>query len=237
MPHTSLTLSQLAEYVHLPEQQIKKAADRGDIPSRRVNGELLFLREDVYRWIEQRIGYSNENELETVEMRLGKSGLMHAEVSIANLIPADGIALPLQARTRDSAIRSMVHLAMKTGLLWDAEEMTEAVKKREELHTTALDNGVALLHPRRPMPNILGDSFLTFGKLPSAIPFGGGTATLTDIFFLICSMDDKIHLTILTRLSRILTYSDFLKQLRELDGEPPVRELILETETAIVNGD
>ncbi|MDR3232769.1 MAG: PTS sugar transporter subunit IIA [Planctomycetaceae bacterium] len=235
MPHTSLTLSQAAGYLCLPAQQVKKAADRGDIPSRRFNGELLFLRDDIHRWIEQHIGDSNENELEGVESRLEQSGLTHAEVSVANLIPADGMALPLQARTRDSAIRSMVQLAMKTGLLWDAEEMTDAVKKREELHTTALDNGVALLHPRRPMPNILGDSFLTLGKLPSGIPFGGGSSSLTDIFFLICSTDDKIHLTILTRLSRILTYSDFLKQLRELDDERSVRGLIQETETAIVS--
>ncbi|MDR0520775.1 MAG: PTS sugar transporter subunit IIA [Planctomycetaceae bacterium] len=231
MTHSNLTLQQLSRYLHLPDMQVRKLVDKGAIPSRRVNGELIFSRDDVHRWLEQRIGVSDEEELAKVEENLSKTippGTIEPELSLASLIPQGAVVLPLTARTRDSAIRSMVQTAVSTGLLWDGEAMGEAVKIREELHTTALDNGVALLHPRRPMPHILGDSFIALGIAPSGIPFGGGTSVLTDVFFLICSMDDRIHLRILTRLSRTLTMPDFLRRLRELPDEQSVRNLFLE---------
>jgi len=200
-----------------------------------VNGELVFSRDEVHRWLERRIGISDEAELAQVEAALTKSvppGTVEDEISLTSLIPAGAMALPLTAKTRDSVIRSMVRLAGSTGLLWDTDAMGDAVKAREELHTTALDNGVALLHPRRPMPSILGDTFVALGVAPSGVPFGGITG-LTDIFFLICSMDDRIHLRVLTRLSRVLTYPNFLGRLRESTDELDIRTLIAETEGAI----
>jgi PTS system nitrogen regulatory IIA component len=235
MPHSNLNLQQLSRYLHLPDSQIRKLVDKGVIPSRRVNGEFVFSRDEVHRWLEQRIGVSDEEELVQVEEALIKSippGAVEGEISLASLIPAGAIALPLLAKTRDSVIRSMVQLAGSTGLLWDMDAVAEAVKAREDLHTTALDNGVALLHPRRPMPSLLGDTFLALGIVPSGVPFGGASG-LTDVFFLICSMDDRVHLRILTRLSRILTYPDFLRRLRESSGELAVRELVLEVDRAI----
>ena len=240
MPHNSLNLQQLSRYLHLPDDQIRKMVDKGTIPSRRVNGELVFSKDEVHRWLEQRIGISDEEELVQVEEALEKSTppeLADAELTLASLIPEGAIALPLLAKTRDSVIRSMVQLGSATGLIWDADAMAEAVKAREDLHTTALDNGVALLHPRRPMPSILGDTLLALGMVPSGVPFGGNRNSfgsgLTDVFFLICSMDDRVHLRILTRLSRVLTYPDFLVRLRGLSDEFLVRELISEVEGAI----
>ena len=236
MPHSNLTMSQLSRYLHLPESQVRKLVDRGAIPSRRVNGELVFSRDEVHRWLEVRIGLSNDNELAQVEGALDRSvpaGAVEEQVLISLLIPERAIAAPLAARTRDSAIRGMVQLGVDTGLLWDADAMIEAVKNREELHSTALDNGVALLHPRRPMPGILGESFIALGILPRGIPFGGGLDNMTDIYFLICSTNDRIHLRILARLSRILSSSGFLDDLRNAEDEAAIRNLIHQTEEKI----
>jgi PTS system nitrogen regulatory IIA component len=238
MPHSTLTFVQLTRYLHLPEGQVRKLVDRGLIPSRRVNGELIFSREEVHRWLERRIGVSDESELGWVEKALDGSvpvGGNEELATIAELIPAGAIAAPLLAKTRDSVIRSMIQLAVGTGLLWDGEAMSAAVKEREELHSTALESGVALLHSRRPLPGILGDTFVALGKLVKGIPFGGGLSNLTDIFFLICSIDDRVHLRILTRLSRLLTYPDFLVKLRELENEDLIRELLRATELSILS--
>ncbi len=235
MPST-MNLAQLARYLHLPEPQVKKLVERGEIPSRRIGGETMFAKEEVHHWLERRFGISDDVELARVEEALDRSmpaGAAEETVSIAALIPDGAIALPLQAKTRDSAIRSMVALAVNTGLLWDGDAMTEAVKAREELHSTALDNGVALLHSRRPMPNILGDTFLVLGILPSGIPFGGGFNNYTDIFVLVCSTDDRVHLRILTRLSRLLAQPGFVDKLREQASEQALRELIAEAESGL----
>ena len=46
----------------------------------------------------------------------------------------------------------MVQLAAETGWLWDPRAMADAVRSREEMHSTALENGVALLTPGGPWP-------------------------------------------------------------------------------------
>jgi mannitol/fructose-specific phosphotransferase system IIA component len=101
-----------------------------------------------------------------------------------------------------------------------------------EMHSTALDNGVALLHPRRPMPAILAEAVLALGITPGGIPFGSG-GSLTDIFFLICSTSDHEHLRILARLSRVIKDHDFLSALRCTDDPAAIHQLIRDRETAI----
>lgn len=235
MPGTSLNMTQLSRYLHLPEKQVQKMVDRGTIPGRKIQGEWFFSKDEVHRWLEVRIGASDDAELADVEGALARSATAdeETEVRISKLLHAEAIQIPLKGKTRDSVIRTMSGLAAETGLLWDADAMTEAIKTREELHPTALDNGVALLHPRRPMSSILGDSFIAMGITPTGIPFGGGFGNLTDVFFLICSTDDRVHLRTLARLSRILTYPDFLDKLRGASNPDQVIELVRETEEAI----
>lgn len=236
MSHTTMNMSQLAKYLHFTEQQVRRLVDSGAIPSRRVGGEQVFSEDEVHRWLETRIGLSDNAELIQVEAALDRSAPADSDensVTITGLIPEGAVAIPFQARTRDSAIRGMVQLASQTGLLWDATAMFEAVKTREELHSTALDNGVALLHSRRPMSGILGDSFLTIGILPNGIHFGGGFSNRTDVFFLICSLNDRIHLRILTRLSRLLSMPGFIDSLREQENEAELRARIEEAEAKL----
>jgi PTS system nitrogen regulatory IIA component len=88
------------------------------------------------------------------------------------------------------------------------------VREREDLHPTALDIGVALLHPRRPLPGILAEPFLALGRTYQGVPFGGVRGGLTDIFFLILATDDRGHLRTLARLSRLLSDGTTLDGLR-----------------------
>jgi PTS system nitrogen regulatory IIA component len=104
--------------------------------------------------------------------------------------------------------------------------MAEAVRARESLHPTALGNGVALLHPRRPQASILAQPFLALGRTFKGIPFGDERGLLTDIFFLICSTDDRCHLQVLARLSRIVGDHTFLDAIRLADDAQSVHDLI-----------
>jgi PTS system nitrogen regulatory IIA component len=126
----------------------------------------------------------------------------------------------------------MTELAARTHLLWDAEKMAEAVRAREEMHSTALDNGVALLHPRRPMPAILAEAVLALGITPGGIPFGSD-GRLTDIFFLICSTSDHEHLRILARLSRVINDQDFLAAMRAVESAAALHRLVRDREASI----
>ncbi len=125
----------------------------------------------------------------------------------------------------------MVELGARTGLIWDVDKFAEAVRVREDLHTTALENGVALLHPRRPLHAILGGPLLALGRTTRGIPFGGDS--LTDLFLLIGSVDDRGHLQTLARLSRLLGSPGFLDELRSASEPRAVRELFATAEAQL----
>lgn len=223
----------LAAFLHMTPDQVTRMVERGKLPGRRIQGEWRFSEAEIHHYMEQRIGDSNEDQLGHVEELLFRNKLLSEPVGrIIDLCPLEAIGVPLNARTRGSVIRSMADLAANTGLLWDAPAMAEAVRQREELHPTALDCGVALLHPRRPQTSILAQSVIAVGICPAPIPFSD-QGHLTDVFFLLCSYDDRAHLKILARLSRLISVNDMLPQLRAAGSAAEVRAVLADAEDTI----
>ena len=163
-------------------------------------------------------------------LRRAAGELAEPTISIAAMLPLEAIAVPLAARTRGSVITSMVELAAHTGWLWDTAKMAEAVRAREDMLPTALENGVALLHPRRPLANILDRPLIAFGRTQSGLPFGAPRGALTDLYFLICSIDDAGHLRVLARLSRLISDDGLLDALRQAPDAAAVIAAIAERE-------
>jgi nitrogen PTS system EIIA component len=236
MADQDFDLDSLAKYLHLSPAQVAKLADRGNLPGRKVAGQWRFSPAEIHHWLEERIGASDETELVQMETVLDAATDTQAEppLLIAELLPVDAISIPLEAKTRGSVITAMTNLAADTGLLWDPEKMAEAVRARETLHPTALENGVALLHPRRPMPAALAQAVLALGRTSRGIPFGGGRGALTDIFFLICSTSDREHLRILARLSRLVADSSLIDEIRTADNAGQVHEAIAAYEAKLL---
>ena len=232
MADEDFDIASLAAYLHLAPQQVSRLAERGKLPGRRLAGEWRFSAAEIHHWLEDRIGLSDDTQLAHVEDALERAsgGESAEDVSVAAMLPAEAIAVPLVGKTRRSIISEMVELAAATGYLWDPEKMAEAVTSRENMHPTALDIGVALMHPRRPMESILGESFLALGLAQRGIPFGSERGKLTDVFFLICSCDDATHLRVLARLSRVINDAYFLQEVRDCRQVGQVRALITQRE-------
>jgi PTS system nitrogen regulatory IIA component len=233
MPH-DFDIKRLATYLHMMPAAVLKLAERGRLPGRRVAGQWRFAAAEIHHWLEERIGLSDEGQLVQMEGALDEASPQAdpEEVCIADLLRREAIAVPLDARTRGSVIAEMTQLAARTGLLWDPAKMAEAVRAREEMHTTALDNGVALLHPRRPMTTILAEAILALGVAPCGVPFGG-SGSLTNVFFLICSTSDHEHLRILARLSRVINDHELLIAMRAAESADALHRLIADREAAV----
>ena len=228
MSNEDYDVQSLATFLHLTPDQVRKMADRGKLPGRRIGNQWRFSQAEIHEWFEQRIGISDEQQLDQVEKMLNNNPRDQAEESFAvrELLSIDNIFVPFLAKTKKSVIQRICDQTAATGKLWDANKMAEALLSREELHPTALENGVALLHPRRPMSSIIGDPFLALGITSSGIPFGGPRGVLTDIFFLIGSTSEPVHLKVLARLSRLIQQTDFLIELRDCGGPGEAYDLI-----------
>ena len=218
---SDLDVDELAAYLHLTPEKVRKMAQRGKLPGRRRGDQWIFSEAEIHHWLEDQIGASDAEGLDKLDGVLDRRETRMdapppADTDLRSLIPLDAIEIPLAARTRGSVIRSMCDVVARTGLLWDAPAMAVSVAAREAMHPTALECGAALLHPRRPQSSILSDSVVGVGVTSSPIPFADN-GQLVDVFFLICSYDDTTHLRILAELSRAITTTDLLSKLRSAE--------------------
>ncbi|MEM7456884.1 MAG: PTS sugar transporter subunit IIA [Planctomycetota bacterium] len=235
MDHEDFDVQSLATYLHLTPEQVRKMASRDRLPGRRIGGDWKFSRADIHHWFEEKIGAADEKDLVEVEQVLEskKSPEGLQEIRISQLLNEDRIAIPLEARTRNSVVEKVCAIPFATGMLWDPEKMAEAIRAREQLHPTALENGVALLHPRRPLAGILAEPFLALGITSTGIPFGGPRGVLTDVFFLIAMIDEACHLRVLARLSRLIAQETFVEEIRSAGSPAAVIQLISDYEENI----
>jgi PTS system nitrogen regulatory IIA component len=237
MSQEDFDLAGMAKYLHITPQQVEKLAEREKIPGRKIKGQWRFSSNEIHHWMEERMGLLDEGELYRVEGALSEESL-EVEDSDDSLLPltrmlsTESIAIPLVAKTKRSVIEEMVDLAMQTGMLWDPDRMRDAVHAREQLKSTALPNGLALLHPRRPLSNILGEPVLSLGVSPQGIPFGGSRG-LTHVFFLICSTDDRGHLHTLARLTRMIQAEPLVLQLMDAADAREAKQIFDQTEAEL----
>lgn len=221
MSQEDFDIASLAEYLHITPAEARKMAERGRVPGKRIGGQWKFFRQEIHEWFEDRIGVSGDQELVEVEkvFEIQSQKQIVDSFRIPEMMPIELVFSPLLARTKPKVIQLMCDHVAATGMLWDPDKMADAIRKREDLHPTALENGVAMLHPRRPMDSIIGEPFVALGITSSGIPFGGPRGCLTDIFFLLGSTDEAVHLRVLARLSRLIREPDFLDTIRT--GESP----------------
>jgi nitrogen PTS system EIIA component len=231
MGNDTMDLAQLADLLQRDERELSKLASRGELPGRKVGGSWRFSSAEIQRWLESEMPGLNEAQLKNIEDAHPEP----VEPLITHLIAPDCVEVPLQARTAASAIRAMVRLAEQSWQVYDLDAVLKAVQAREERGSTAQDNGAAVLHPPRPLPDALGESIVAFGRTSAGIPFGAPRGALTDLFFLVCCRDQKTHLRVLARLSRLFLRPGFLDQLRAAETAGAALCVIRAEEAALLD--
>lgn len=230
MRNDTMDLAQLASLLRRDSRELSKLASRGQLPGRKVGGDWRFANAEIHQWLQAEIPSFDDEQLKNIEDAHPEP----PEPLVTHLLGPDCIEVPLQARTPASVIRAMVRLAEQSWQLYDPQAILTAVQSREEMGSTAQDCGVAILHPHRPLPDALGESIVAFGCTASGVPFGASNSRLTDVFFLVCCRDQKTHLRVLARLSRLLLRPDFLDKLRNAETSADALRVIRDAESQLL---
>ena len=93
--------------------------------------------------------------------------------------------------------------------------LLQGLEAREELCSTGIPGGLALLHSRNPESYLFEAAFLALGRTIQQIPFGAPDGQPTNLFFLIGCPDDRMHLHTLARLCLMAQKTDLLVDLRQ----------------------
>lgn len=236
MPHRTLTTEQLTDYLHLLPGDVERLMRESDLPYVVRGGRTLFQRGEVDAWASKRILGMPEKRLDVYHEKTmrGTTEIFPEGKLIPELIQPDYIDLSLSPRTRSSAIREMVALAERTGRVMDARELQQSIEDREALCSTALPGGLALLHARNHADYRFEGSFVVLGRTVQAIPFSAPDCRPTQLFFLICCQDDRIHLHTLARLCLIAHNTHIIPQLLNAADRDEAYKALIEAEQEVL---
>lgn len=228
MPHRTFSPNEAAEYLHLPQADIKHLVQQREIPFEHKGKQLLFRKIDLDAWASRRILGFNEKKLADYHKTTSAktNDVARNRAIISELAKKAAITACLSSRTKPSLLRDMVALAEKSGLVLDSKGLLQSLEQRELLCSTALADGFALLHPRHHDPYMFDDSFIAFGRTITPLPFGASDGKETDLFFLICCQNDRLHLHVLARLCLMCRQKKFLLRLRQANDSSEIYESI-----------
>jgi len=235
MDHEIMDLEQLASYLQRDARELHKLANRGYLPGQKVGGQWRFATAEIHYWLETQIPAYTDEELTALEAGGGRD-VHRAQPLITSLLSEAIMAVPLAAGTKASVLKELVTLAEASWQVYDPDAMLSAIHQREEQGSTALDSGVVIPHPRRPLGDtVQGEALIAFGRTSRGIPFGAPNGSLSDIFFLVCCRDQATHLRVLTRLARLILRPSFLIDLRAAESGPEAYQIIDAAERALID--
>ena len=194
---------------------LRHAAQRGEIAADERGGEWYFRHRDLDEWAQRNFLAADAKEQDRQHRVIldANRRAKRTDWRIWELFRPEGVELGLPSKAKGGAIRDMSDLAAKTGYVYDVDGLFAELKEREEIASTAVGEGAAFLHPRFHDPYFFEESFVAYGRSARGVFFGAPTGEATRHFFLICSTDHEMHLHILARLAVMAHATDFLAAL------------------------
>lgn len=238
MPYRTLSIQDAAEYLHITAANVESLVHDREIPFERQGARVIFRKKELDEWASQRILGMPLRRLESYHRSsTSRVAAVSAEppVMVGTLLPPDFIEPAFLAKTRSAVIRDLAALAARTQLVNDPDDLLRSLQEREDLCSTALAGGFALLHPRYHAPYMFERSFLLLARTPHPIPFGALDGRETDLFFLVCCEDDRIHLHVLARLCMMCQHTALLADLRGCETAAAMHEAVRFAEAAVAD--
>lgn len=137
---------------------------------------------------------------------------------ITDLLSPNGIRLHAAPADKSAAIDLLAGLQEKAGNITDKAAYKKEIWAREELDSTAVENGVAVPHARCAAVKRAGLAAMT---VPAGVDYGAEDGELSTLFFMIAAPEGggEVHMEMLSHLMVMLMDEEFCQKL--LDTERP----------------
>lgn len=205
---TILTLAEVSKYLKLSEKTLQKMIKNNEIPCTKIANQWRFSRTMVDDWLRSKMEVIPKNDL---------SRLIEKEydyVPLSRLIDEESMIMDLKSTDKIGVLTELAQKAFDNKLISDKEYLIYKLIEREELTSTAIGNGIALPHLRRPSNKVINEPKIVIGISNYGVDYSSSDGKPTHIFFLILSDSEVVHLRILSKISRILREKETLKKLR-----------------------
>jgi mannitol/fructose-specific phosphotransferase system IIA component (Ntr-type) len=130
---------------------------------------------------------------------------------IRDFVTRERVVIGLRARDADTALHALAERLGESGA-GHAGELYEALRAREEAHTTALDRGVAAPHATL---ESVAEPVILIATAAEPVQFGPSGTTPVRLFFVLLSPPEKaaVHIRLLARIARLVRRTGFVDAL------------------------
>lgn len=139
-----LTIKQLSEYLMVSEKTIYRMVDKGLLPALRIGAQWRFRKRDIDGWLDERV-----RKVEVEGQKAVLEELAPSEIDIHPLLLPENVWLGVPPMSRDELLSWIVaHATLEPGV--DRQALTESIRARELVCSTALVENAAFPHPNEP---------------------------------------------------------------------------------------
>lgn len=203
-----LNLADAAQFISVDEKELRAMAMAGEVPCVQQGIRLVFDREELDNWYTNRL-------LHHLPIKPMNRPATPETLRLADFCRLETMETALEGRTKPAVLKALTALAERSGLLYDPAEFLENLRKREEIASTAMTEGVALVHPENRDEFLCEDTFVCIAKAQTPVFFGEENGGATDLFFVIAGPDSELHLRLLARICQLIATTPMLERLRE----------------------
>jgi len=155
-------------------------------------------------------------------------------IVLSQLMSPTSVNLNLKSTDRDGVLEELVNQVAEIAKQPDARlTLLKALHEREQLHSTGIDDGVALPHARNALVGLVDRPVIVFGRSVEGVQFGAIDGAPSKLFFLLVAPTVTEHLSMLARISRLLREPRLRQELLTADTPRKALALIRDAEASL----
>jgi fructose-specific phosphotransferase system IIA component len=143
-------------------------------------------------------------------------------MKLTQYIRPDCFLPALQDRTREDALRTLVHTVATCGYLRDEKDVFARLMERENIQSTAVGNGIAIPHC---FTDEVPDLIIAVARAPGGLDFDSFDGKPTHVIFLLMGnrQEHSLHLKALARIARLIKSTSFIEKIA---GSSTVEDMV-----------
>ncbi|KQC03749.1 MAG: hypothetical protein APR54_02375 [Candidatus Cloacimonas sp. SDB] len=210
-----LTIKQAATYLKVTDSVIKETIKAEVFKTIKRGNSFVIDKSEVDEWL------ANLNEREVELLALKRS-----VCRFTDYFRPKYIYLNFQADNKYEAIAEMSKIAKELKIVKDHRWLYQVVVAREELVSTAIGKGVALLHPRHLHPSKVKRPAIIFGRSAKEIEFDAVDNKPVNTYFMLLLHDDQQHLFSISYISKLLMNEKIIETLKSTENPEEIYNIL-----------
>jgi nitrogen PTS system EIIA component len=215
MKNDLMTINEAAKFLKVNPNIVKEMVKDEVFASKKVGSTVKINKKDIDEWL----AALNENEEQNLAFK-------RTVCRFQDYFVPENVVMNFVADNKYEAIAKMSIHAKEQKIVRDHRWLYEVVVAREELVSTAVGKGVALLHPRHHHPAKIKRPSILFGKSEQGVEFDAPDDKPVNLFFMLLLHDDKQHLFSLSYISKFIMKDENLAALLEAETAEDVVSLL-----------